>query len=395
MIQNRIKNTQLAMLLCVVVPAGKLLSLPHTAFGQGGRDTWLGMAIAFAIEVVAVGMALVGLKHNENDLTLKQILQNTIGKFLASILLIFYAVSFFAKFLYVLIDLKILYSEVFVLKSDWSVFTLIGLLVAWFLLYKGFNVVARLSEILFVPIMICLIAISIFSLNDCNFYKLLPVANDGISKVFGSALFMGFAFGDGAILLVLSGDVKNAHQKTSQVFLGFVIGGIATIFLCVIYIALFGELAYLGDIAIARISQFNFNTSAVGRLDWLFISGWAIAVYLLLFLYAYCFTKCMDMALFKGTDHTPKPFSRAFWVYSCFALIAIFLPLLVDVKKLVLDYFAKGFVRYIDIFLTTVMAMLYPLFVKISNHKNQPTTKWLGQGLQQNIGGLKRIEKRH
>ena len=85
------------------------------------------------------------------------------------------------------------------------------------------------------------------------------------------------------------------------------------------------------------------------------------------------------MALFKGTDHTPKPFSRAFWVYSCFALIAIFLPLLVDVKKLVLDYFAKGFVRYIDIFLTTVMAMLYPLFVKISNQKNQPLQNGLGK----------------
>ena len=379
MIQNRIKNTQLALLLCIIVPAGKLLSLPHTAFSVGGRDTWLGMAIAFIIELVAVGMVLLGLKQNHNDLTLKQILQNTIGKFLTCLILLLYAVSFFAKFIYIVVDLKILYSEVFVLKSDWSVFTLTGLVVTWFLLSRGFNVVARLGQILFVPIMICLIAISIFSLSDCNFYKLLPVANDGIQKVFNSALFMGFAFGDGAILLVLSGDVKNPDKKTGQVFLGFVVGGIATVLLCVIYIALFGELAYLGDIAIARISQFNFNTSAVGRLDWLFISGWAIAVYLLLFVYAYCLIKCVDMALFKQVDHMPRLKSRGFWVYLAFVLLAVFLPLLVDVKKLVLDYFAKGFIRYIDVFLTTVVAVLYPLFVKISNQKNLELKNGLGK----------------
>jgi len=379
MIQNRIKNSQLALLLCIIVPAGKLLSLPHTAFMEGGRDTWLGMAIAFAIELFAVGMVLIGLKNNNDDLTLKQILQNVIGKFLTSVLLILYAISFFAKFIFVLTDLKILYGEVFVLKSDWSFFTLTGLVVAWFLLSKGFNLIARLGQILFVPIMICLIAISIFSLNDCTFYKLLPIANDGIPKVLKSSLFMGFAFGDGAILLLLSGDVKNPDKKTGQVFLGFVVGAIATLFLCVIYIALFGELAYLGDIAIARISQFNFNTSAVGRLDWLFISGWAIAVYLLLFVYAYCFVKCVDMALFNKVDHTPRLKSRGFWVYVAFALLSVFLPLFVDVKKLVLDYFARGFVRYIDIFLTTVVAIFYPLCVKISNAKNPKLKNGLGK----------------
>jgi len=387
MIKDKIKYGQLALLMCITLPAGKLLSLPYLCFRHTGKDFWLGMALAVAVELLALLAVAWGIKVNANNgnFSLKEVLQNTVGKFFTSFLMVLLAISFFIKFVYVLSDVMVLYTDIFVLKSDWTIFALIALLSIWFVLSRGFTTVARMGEILFIPIMVCLIAISVLSLGDCNFNKLLPIAEEGFDNIFESFLFVGFAFGDGALLAVFSGDVSSSsrNDKCGLVMLGAVVGALATIFVCVIYLALFGELAFLGDIAIARISQFNFNTSVTGRLDWLFISGWVVAVFLLLYLYAHVFMKAWKMATCKKSDDMqkklkPSPFNEENFsvrkgyglvVYICFAVAVIILPLFVDVKNTVLQVFMKGIGRYFDIAIRLLISFLYPFAVMISNRK--------------------------
>ena len=370
MIKNKVKYSQLAFLLCVTLPAGKLLSLPSLAYRHTGRDFWIGMAIAVAVELLALFAVLWGISHTQEGETLKDVLEKTVGRFFSKAIILLFAVSFFLKFLYLLSDVMVLYGDIFVLKSDWTVFAAVALLAIWFILSRGFQVVARLGEALFIPVMICLIAISVLSLGDCSFEKLLPIAEKGAGNIMESFAYVGFAFGDGAILMALSGDVTRGKKKTLQTLLGATVGGIATVFVCIIYLALFGELAFFGEVAIARISQFNFNTSVTGRLDWLFISGWVIAVFLLLFLYARCFFNCVEAVFFKPDKKLSVVKGGGLIIFVCFALVVMILPLFVDFKSFIGRYFMEGFARYIEMGLTRGLAIAYPLLVVIFNKRN-------------------------
>lgn len=373
--QNEIKHGQLALLLCIIIPAGKLLSMPYICFNQGGRDFWLGMALSFLVDFVSFVFVLWGMSLNKNNQNLKEVLQNVVGKFFADVILLIFAICLFAKFLYVLLDVLTLYTNTFVLKSDWVVFALIALFAIWFVQTRGFKVIARLSQVLFIPITICLIAISVLSLGDCSVEKLLPLAENGMQDVVKTSLTSYFMFGDSAILMLLLGDTKKSKRNQWQILLGMGSAGLITLFVCVIYIALFGELAGYGDIAVARISQFNFNTSVAGRLDWLLISGWILAIFLLLFTYAHCFLKSVDMIFGKTAQNLPLPPKRGFWIYIVFAVAVVLLPVLVDARELIEDVFLFGFGRYINIFVSVIVALLLPLIVYLSNKKTTDKNK--------------------
>lgn len=373
--QNEIKHGQLSLLLCIIIPAGKLLSMPYICFNQGGRDFWLGMTLSFFVDFVSFVFVLWGMSLNKNNQSFKEVLQNIIGKFFADIILLIFAICFFAKFLYVLLDVLTLYTNTFVLKSDWVVFACIALFAIWFIQSRGFKVIARLAQILFIPITICIIAISVLSLGDCNFEKLLPFAENGMQNVVKTSLSSYFMFGDSAIVMLLLGDTKKSKRNQWQILLGTGSASVISIFVCVIYVALFGELAGYGDIAVARISQFNFNTSVAGRLDWLLISGWILAIFLLLFTYAHCFLKSVDMVFDKKAQNLPLPPKKGFWIYVVFAVVVVLLPVLVDARGLIEEVFLFGFGRYVNIFVSVIVALLLPLLVFLSDKKTTDKNK--------------------
>ena len=97
--QNEIKYGQLALLLCIIIPAGKLLSMPYICFNQGGRDFWIGMTFSFVVDFISFVFVLWGLTLNKNNQSFKEILQNTVGKFFADVILLIFATCFFVKFL--------------------------------------------------------------------------------------------------------------------------------------------------------------------------------------------------------------------------------------------------------------------------------------------------------
>ena len=367
--KNEIKYGQLSLLLCILIPASKLLSTPVLCFRESGRDFWLGMAVAFAVDFISIVFALWAMRINESGSSFKEILQRTLSKPIADIILAVFATIFFFKFLNVLLDLFALYTNTFVVKSNWVVFAVVALVVGWFVVSRGFYVVARLGQVLFIPITVCLIVMSVLSIADCNFDVLRPFAQEGFKGIAETSLNAYFSFGDVALVSLLTGEVKKGKRSAWQVLLGVVVAGLITIFVCVIYVALFGELARYGDIAIARISQFNFNTSVTGRLDWLLISGWIVAIFLLLFTYLHCFLRSVDMLFEEKKSNLPVPFNRSFWECVLFAMVAVALPVLTDARALIEEIFIFGWGGYVHIALCVLIALLSPLLVFLNERK--------------------------
>ena len=61
---NSIKQTQIILLVIIVVSGGKFLSLPGLMAKLAGRDSWVSMAIMFAIDFVCLGFILWASRLN-------------------------------------------------------------------------------------------------------------------------------------------------------------------------------------------------------------------------------------------------------------------------------------------------------------------------------------------
>ena len=117
MIKNdKIKYSQMALLLCVIIPAEKVLGLPVSSFKCGGRDFWVALVINFILDFVCLIPILIGLKNNKNNVPVREIMNNAIGKIPTKIIFALLGLTFVAKFLVVFSDTLSLFFNTFVFK---------------------------------------------------------------------------------------------------------------------------------------------------------------------------------------------------------------------------------------------------------------------------------------
>ncbi len=375
MIKNdKIKYSQTALLLCVIVSAEKILGLPSASFKYGGRDFWAALAIDFLLDFVLLIPVLVGLKNNKNNMSAYEITRSAVGTVFAKVVFALLGLVFLAKFLVVFLDTLSLFFNTFVFKSNWVAFAAVALLAGVFLLSRGFKTVARLCELYFIPVVVCLVAIIAFSIKDCNFNNLIPFADDGGVNIAKTCLFSSFYFSDFIVVWLLCGDLCEGDDKKQRgrVAIGFAIGGLLATALSVVYVALFGELSHYGDVAIARVSQFNLNLLNVGRLDWILIAVLVNAVFFLLFTYMHCFVKCAETVFLRDTGRDEKSKKRCF-IVACvvFAAVVVALPLFVDVRLNVTETMMYGWGKYPYIALVAVVAISFPFFAAKANRKQR------------------------
>ena len=205
MIKNdKIKYSQMALLLCVIIPAEKVLGLPVSSFKCGGRDFWVALAINFILDFVCLIPILIGLQNNKNNVPVREIMNNAIGKIPTKIIFALLGLTFVAKFLVVFSDTLSLFFNTFVFKSNWVAFAAVALIAGGFLLIRGFKTIARLSEIYFIPVVVCLIAIIALSIKDCDINNLRPFADEGFAKIGKTCLFSSFYFSDFCLIWLLS-----------------------------------------------------------------------------------------------------------------------------------------------------------------------------------------------
>lgn len=381
MIKNdKIKYSQMALLLCVIIPAEKVLGLPVSSFKCGGRDFWVALAINFILDFVCLIPILIGLKNNKNNVPVREIMNNAIGKIPTKIIFALLGLTFVAKFLVVFSDTLSLFFNTFVFKSNWVAFAAVALIAGGFLLIRGFKTIARLSEIYFIPVVVCLIAIIALSIKDCDINNLRPFADEGFAKIGKTCLFSSFYFSDFLLIWLLSGDITEINKRREQIPLGFAAGGILAVAVSVVYIALFGELAHYGDVAIARVSQFNLNSLNVGRLDWLLIAVWINAIFFLLFTYAHCFIKCCENVLLSDTGEDLKNKKTcAIASYAVFGIAVVLLPLFFDIRFVISGIMQRGWGKYPFIAISAALAFSFPFFVNKVNKKQSATTRVRGK----------------
>ncbi len=360
MMKNDVKIQQIALILLLVIPGGKYLSLPAILSQQVRHDSWLVLIISFLFDAVALCFLLWAIKMNTENLSLNEILSRTIGKIGAKIVFAVFFVLFMSRVLLLLSSCYKLFAVTFTVKTNWPAFVIPIALVGFFIVSRGFQAIARTNQLLFVLVMLSVISIMVFPATKVDFAELMPVAEDGWGKVFKTALVNGFWFSDFVFMFFLLGDIRKEKKVFSPVLICFAIGASLAVVMNMVFILLYGDTAAFTDLAMSKISLFSLTESTNGRWDWLSLSIWVMSVFIKMYIFMFCAYKCVEYII--GT-HESK-----FNIWIAVGITAVmFVPMFISAENIL-----KKFIRYAYYpfaVLQYLLPLLLPLLVRIASRK--------------------------
>ncbi len=364
--KNKVSVAQLTILLLLVITGGKFLSLPALLAKDVGHDSWLVLCINFAFDLVCLCFVLWAVKLNKSKLSLDVIMDKTLSKIVSKIILAIFFVIFMCRIIVLLDSCYNAFAVTFDVNTNWVVFILPIIAVAGFAIMRGFNSVARTSQILFAVIFIAIIALLIYPTTQAKFTALLPIGEAGAKKLFATAFLRSYWFSDYLFIYFLLEDVKPQKFVFLPILTGFVVGVAVTLLLNVVFVALFGDMAQFGSIAMSKIGMFSVSDSTDGRWDWLTLTVWLTSVIIKIIIFTYCAYKCVE-----------KIFGLHFTKPNVIVLAVIFgiwlLPMFLPVKT-----FEETFVYWCSIPFAVVqylLPLLMPLLTYLAHRTKSKTTQ--------------------
>ena len=242
--KNRVKMDQLALLYLLLITGGKFLSLPSILAGDVGHDSWLAMIFSFLWDGICLCFLLWAIKLNSKaNMDISAILDKSVSKVVSKILLVIFFVIFMLRTMILMTSCYEMFSITFDVSTNWIVYVIPVAIVSFFAIQKGFNAIARTSQLLFGVILLSVIALLVSPLMEVEFTQLLPVGEAGWGKILQTSYMRSFWFSDYMFIYFVLDGVKVKKRVFTPVMVCFGIGVALTVLLNAVFVSLFGSYA--------------------------------------------------------------------------------------------------------------------------------------------------------
>lgn len=358
--KNQVKISQLALLLMLVITGGKFLSLPSLLAEDVGHDSWLVLCFGFLLDFVCLCFLLRTIKLNKNLLSFDDILNKILTPVGAKVVLLVFFVMFMTRVLVLVENCYNTYAVIFDVNTNWLLFILPVVCVAGFAICRGFNSVARVSQILFAPVVLAIVAIAVYPLSKVQFNDLLPIAEVGVQNIVRTSFLRCHWFSDYVFVYFVLEDIKPQKRVFLPILTTFCIGAILTVALNVVFVSLFGSLAQFKNIAMAKIGLFSGAEATKGRWDWLTLSVWITSVIVKIVIFIFCAYKCVERIF------------RMHFTKANFAVLGVIFAILTVPMFVSIDVFADTFMYWCVVpfaILQYVLPFFMPLMTKRANRQ--------------------------
>jgi spore germination protein KB len=181
--KNQVKVSQVALILLVIIPGGKYLSLPAVMSQHAGRDSWFAIALLLLIDFLCFMAVLWAVKLNKNNLSLLTILDKSITKVGSKV--VFAVMFLFSSARYVVLSCSgyDLINVTFAVNINWPVYAILVAAFTVFLVSRGFQTVGRVAQLMVGIVMLALLIIVISPLRSIEMDNLFPFLEDGFMPV--------------------------------------------------------------------------------------------------------------------------------------------------------------------------------------------------------------------
>ena len=360
--KNRVKLDQLALLYLLLITGGKFLSLPSILAGDVGHDSWLSMIFSFLWDGICLCFLLWAIRLNSKaNLDISAILDKSVSKVVSKILLAIFFVIFMLRTIILMTSCYEMFSITFDVSTNWLIYVLPIAILSFFAIQKGFNAVARASQLLFGLIFLAVIALLVAPLAGVKFSELLPIGEAGWGKILKTSYMRSFWFSDYMFIYFVLDGVKIKKRVFTPMLVCFGIGAVLTVLLNAVFVSLFGSFAPQFDMAMSKIGAFVANSSN-GRWDWLTLSIWLLSVFIKIIVFIFCAYKCIE----KIVD---KNFVNVNWIVALFIVAILMIPLFVSTEQLLSTVILWGIIPFTLV--QYVLPLLMPLFTKVALNKTE------------------------
>ncbi len=350
--KDRVNIDQIALLLMLVIAGGKFLSLPSILAEEVGHDSWLVMVVAFSWDFVCLCFLLWAIRLNKDaHLSVEKVLTDNLSAVGCKLIMAIFFVIYVCRSLVLLSSCYKMFSVTFDVNTNWIAFMLPIVALSIFCLQRGFNSVARVGQLLFGLIVLCVVALLVNPLTEVRWTELLPIGEVGGEKIISTAFLRSFWFTDYIFVYFLLDKIQVKRYVFAPIFSVFAVGAIITVLLNVVFVAIYGSFAASTDLAMSKVGIFSLGANSSGRWDWLTLSVWIMSVILKIVIFYYCAYKSIEKIF--GFSHC-----RLNVPTICVITALMLLPMFVSSRTLVEEFVSRCIIPFAIV--QFVLPLVYP-----------------------------------
>ena len=334
------KTRQIALFFIAFTPLIKFFTMPSLLSSTAKNDLLFSLLIPFTFEVLTLGIIIFTMKNYNG--TFIEFLKEQFGETGFKIVLILYAVCFFAKALLPICEQKD-YIELTLYQTNTNPLSFLTfILISFYLATKKFRVLGRLSDVCFIITLVGYVVLMGLSISNADYGSILPIGINGIKNIVKGAFSCFTWFGDAVYLLFFMGNFEYQKKSGKKIFLSYLLSMLLVIIFFYVFYGTFTSIAFRQRFALTEISKYSSVINNVGRFDY-------IAIFLIL---------------------TANVFSISIPIYFCCKLLSITLPIkqkwiypvIVHVAIFIIITFFREHFFTIEKLQENVFSFIYPIF---------------------------------
>jgi len=274
---TKLSTRQAGLLMFVAIISLKFITYPSLYAKYAGVDGYLALTLNLGLDLICICVILWVSKKNPNK-TFDEIVTRFFGIYTTKVLNFILFIFFLAKSIFLIKEAhKYILDELYNYFS-WELFIIPLLLVLAFIMSRSLRSLGRSIEIFFIFILIGILLTVFIPAQYIDIFYILPIMDSGLDSIFKASFYCSFSIGDYLVLLMLLGNFQLQKNSHKIIFSYSVFACLVVISFYIIFYSVFGVFATNQVIAIGDLPLFASFSSSVGRLDWITINLWIIAL---------------------------------------------------------------------------------------------------------------------
>jgi spore germination protein len=353
--RDKITSTQATLTIANTLIAAGILTLPHSAAkATGTPDAWISVALGGCLALVA-GFIVAKTSQLFPKQTMFQYCPSIFGKFMGSILILFFIVYCILLDGFEVRILGEVIREYVLDTTPMEVVIILFLCVATYLAIGGINPIVRVCELYFLPIILVALLTLFLSTKTFEIDNIRPLFGEGLTPIMKGVKSTALAYIGFENMLVWTAFMEEPNKAVKSTLSG--IGIVAVLYSLVVLLTIgtlsFDEVNTLTWPTMSLAKTIEFPGSIFERLDSLFVVVWVIAIYTTFVPFFY--SACLGLGQLFHKDDT-------YFVFAILPLIYIAAMYQADLNSV----FKFGdYVSYLGIFFGTIFPVAVWIVAKM------------------------------
>ncbi|NPV91169.1 MAG: endospore germination permease [Firmicutes bacterium] len=294
---GKISERQLAFLITPIILSTVIFFLPQALAETVRQDAWISSLIATVFGVMAALLA-VALGRRFPGLTLIEYLPLILGKPLGRIVGVVYALFSIQLGAYLIREFGMFLSVSVMPETPVAVFMVTVMVVIFYAIRSGIEVIARVNEIILPVMIIILLAVFLLPYNLMDFRRLLPVGEHSPGTLLATSLVEAAISGHVFIAAMLLPALSGTRHIARSLVLSVVIAGILMAVAEITCTAVFGgaEVANM-EFPLFSLARMINVAKIITRLEVLLVLTWVFGVFIKITVVTYTAVLASSQAL--------------------------------------------------------------------------------------------------